>query len=58
MNITASTTEPSRTEKAPTSLTTKAVVCREPGKPWEVTELELDPPKANEVRIKFYAAGL
>ncbi|NDL56492.1 NDMA-dependent alcohol dehydrogenase [Phytoactinopolyspora sp. XMNu-373] len=39
-------------------MTTKAVVCREPGKPWEVTELELDPPKANEVRIKIYAAGL
>ncbi|MFW6203755.1 MAG: NDMA-dependent alcohol dehydrogenase [Actinomycetota bacterium] len=40
------------------SITTRAVVCREPGKPWEVTELELDDPQANEVRIKFHAAGL
>jgi S-(hydroxymethyl)glutathione dehydrogenase/alcohol dehydrogenase len=40
------------------SITTRAVVCRAPGKPWEVTELELDDPKANEVRIKFKAAGL
>jgi alcohol dehydrogenase (nicotinoprotein) len=58
MSTTARIAEPSQTEKAPTNLTTKAVVCREPGTPWEVTELELDPPKANEVRIKFYAAGL
>ena len=40
------------------SIITRAVVCRAPGKPWEVTELELDDPKANEVRIKFHAAGL
>lgn len=40
------------------SITTRAVVCREPGRPWEVTELELDDPQPNEVRIKFYAAGL
>jgi alcohol dehydrogenase (nicotinoprotein) len=40
------------------SLTTRAAVCRAPGQPWEITELELDDPKANEVRIKFYAAGL
>jgi alcohol dehydrogenase (nicotinoprotein) len=45
-------------EDAPTAITTRAVVCRAPGQPWEVTELELDPPKANEVRIKFHAAGL
>ena len=37
---------------------TRAAVCRAPGRPWEVTELELDEPKANEVRIKFFAAGL
>jgi alcohol dehydrogenase (nicotinoprotein) len=33
-------------------------VCRVPGQPWEITELELDEPKANEIRVKFYAAGL
>ena len=40
------------------SMTTRAAVCRKAGQPWEITELELDEPKANEVRIKFYAAGL
>jgi NDMA-dependent alcohol dehydrogenase len=40
------------------SMTTVAAVCREPGRPWEITELELDEPKANEVRIRFHAAGL
>ena len=40
------------------SMTTRAAVCRAPGQPWEITELELDEPKANEIRIKFYAAGL
>ena len=40
------------------SITTRAAVCRVPGQPWEITELELDEPKANEVRIKFFAAGL
>jgi alcohol dehydrogenase (nicotinoprotein) len=40
------------------SMLTRAAVCREPGKPWEITDLELDDPKANEVRIKFLAAGL
>ena len=40
------------------SITTRAAVCRVPGQPWEITELELDEPKANEVRVKFFAAGL
>jgi S-(hydroxymethyl)glutathione dehydrogenase/alcohol dehydrogenase len=40
------------------SVTTRAAICREPRSPWEITELQLDEPKANEVRIKFYAAGL
>jgi S-(hydroxymethyl)glutathione dehydrogenase/alcohol dehydrogenase len=40
------------------SITTRAAVCRAPGQPWEITELELDEPKANEIRIKFHAAGL
>jgi len=42
----------------PVSITTRAAVCRVPGQPWEITELELDDPKANEVRIKFFASGL
>jgi S-(hydroxymethyl)glutathione dehydrogenase/alcohol dehydrogenase len=40
------------------SITTRAAVCRAPGRPWEITDLELDAPKANEVRIRFAAAGL
>jgi alcohol dehydrogenase (nicotinoprotein) len=40
------------------SMMTRAAICREPGTPWEITEIELDDPKANEVRIKFMAAGL
>ena len=40
------------------SITTRAAVCRVPAQPWEITELELDDPKAHEVRIKFFAAGL
>lgn len=39
-------------------MTTRAVVCREPRTPWEVTELELDEPHANEVRVRVHAAGL
>ncbi|WP_406725023.1 Zn-dependent alcohol dehydrogenase [Streptomyces sp. GD-15H] len=37
---------------------TKAAVVFEPGRPWEVVELELDPPKAGEVQVRFVAAGL
>ena len=37
---------------------TKAAVLRGVGQDWEVTEVELDPPKANEVLIRFVAAGL
>jgi alcohol dehydrogenase (nicotinoprotein) len=40
------------------SMTTRAAICRQPRQPWEITELQLDEPQANEVRIKFYAAGL
>jgi alcohol dehydrogenase (nicotinoprotein) len=40
------------------SITTRAAVCRVPGQPWEITELELDEPRANEIRVKFFAAGL
>jgi S-(hydroxymethyl)glutathione dehydrogenase/alcohol dehydrogenase len=37
---------------------TKAAVIREAGKPWEITELELDEPRQGEVRIAFAASGL
>jgi S-(hydroxymethyl)glutathione dehydrogenase/alcohol dehydrogenase len=40
------------------SITTRAAVCRKGGEPWEITELQLDDPKANEVMVKFHAAGL
>jgi S-(hydroxymethyl)glutathione dehydrogenase/alcohol dehydrogenase len=37
---------------------TRAAVLRDMGKDWEITELELDPPKDGEVLIRFVAAGL
>jgi NDMA-dependent alcohol dehydrogenase len=37
---------------------TRAAVLHEQGKPYEIEELELDEPKAGEVLIKFFAAGL
>lgn len=50
-------TDPKK-EEGHMTMTTRAAVCREPGQPWEITELELDEPRANEVRIKFMAAGM
>ncbi len=50
--------EPEADDSDTTRITTKAVVCRAPGQPWEVTELELDEPRANEVRVRMIAAGL
>src|SRR3974390_848785 len=37
---------------------TRAAVLRKGGTPWEITELDLDGPKANEVLIQMEAAGL
>jgi alcohol dehydrogenase (nicotinoprotein) len=37
---------------------TRAAVIREPGEPWELTELELDEPRRGEVLIKFAASGM
>lgn len=37
---------------------TRAAVLREPGRPWEITELELDSPRAGEVLIRFMASGM
>jgi S-(hydroxymethyl)glutathione dehydrogenase/alcohol dehydrogenase len=37
---------------------TRAAVIWEAGKSWDIVELELDPPKAGEVQIKFAASGL
>jgi alcohol dehydrogenase (nicotinoprotein) len=41
------------------SITTRAAIARPPDpKAWEITELELEEPKAHEVRVKIMAAGL
>jgi len=40
------------------AMKTKAAILRGPQQDWEVVELELDPPRANEVLIRFVAAGL
>ncbi|WP_167167681.1 NDMA-dependent alcohol dehydrogenase [Saccharomonospora amisosensis] len=40
------------------TITTRAAITRYAHSPWEVTELQLDEPRAHEVRVKFYAAGL
>ncbi len=37
---------------------TKAAILRAPQTDWEIAEVEFDPPKANEVVIRFVAAGL
>ncbi len=37
---------------------TKAAILNDVGKDWEITELDLDPPKAGEVTLRFVAAGL
>lgn len=37
---------------------TKAAILREPGTDWEITELDLDPPKTGEVLLRMVAAGL
>lgn len=37
---------------------TEAAVLREPNGPWELSEIQLDPPKDNEILIKFMASGL
>ncbi|MBO0803456.1 MAG: NDMA-dependent alcohol dehydrogenase [Nocardiopsaceae bacterium] len=40
-------------------MTTRAAIARPPQpKAWEITELELEEPKAHEVRVKVMAAGL
>ena len=40
------------------NLTTRAAVLHTPGTDWEITELDLDPPKEYEVLIRYKAAGL
>ena len=37
---------------------TRAAVVRGPGEAWEVTEVDLDEPKAHEVLVKVMACGL
>ena len=36
---------------------TRAAVLRKAGTPWEITELELDPPKASEALARTGASG-
>ncbi|HLM06271.1 MAG TPA: NDMA-dependent alcohol dehydrogenase [Blastococcus sp.] len=40
------------------SITTHAAIARGPHIGWELTDLQLDEPKAHEVRVKFKASGL
>ena len=40
------------------SITTRAAIARAPHVGWEITDLQLDEPKAHEVRVKLMAAGL
>jgi NDMA-dependent alcohol dehydrogenase len=40
------------------SMTTRAAVLHKAGTDWEITELDLDPPKEYEVLIRYKAAGL
>src|SRR5882757_3814732 len=47
-----------KTQRRRRHMKTRAAVLRKAGTPWEITELELDPPKANEVLIRMEAAGL
>lgn len=37
---------------------TKAAILRDVGKDWEVTELDLDPPKTGELLVRWTASGL
>ena len=37
---------------------TQAAVLRKPGEWWEITEVDLDPPKTGEVLVRMMAAGL
>jgi len=37
---------------------TRAAILRGTGQDFEITELELDPPKTGEVRIRYVASGL
>jgi Zn-dependent alcohol dehydrogenase len=40
------------------SITTRAAIARGPHLGWEIADLQLDEPKAHEVRVKLMAAGL
>src|ERR1700751_4307811 len=40
------------------TMTTRAAVLHQPGTDWEITQLDLDPPKEYEVLIRYKAAGL
>lgn len=54
------TTMSSRPEEStpPSAIKTKAAVIRGTGQSYEIVELDLDPPKAHEVLIRYVSAGL
>jgi hypothetical protein len=37
---------------------TRAAILRDVGKDWEIVELDLDPPRAGEVLVRYVASGL
>ncbi|MGH1505411.1 MAG: NDMA-dependent alcohol dehydrogenase [Acidimicrobiales bacterium] len=38
--------------------TTRGAVLRAPGQPWEITEIEFDDPRQNELKVRLTASGL
>ncbi|KAL9420190.1 hypothetical protein AB3S75_037884 [Citrus x aurantiifolia] len=40
------------------AITCKAVVCWGKGEPWKVEEIQVEPPKATEVRVKMLYASI
>ncbi|KAL0307631.1 UNVERIFIED_CONTAM: 8-hydroxygeraniol oxidoreductase [Sesamum angustifolium] len=43
---------------APAVISFKAAVIRKPGEPLQVEEIQVDPPKSSEVRIKMLCASM
>jgi S-(hydroxymethyl)glutathione dehydrogenase/alcohol dehydrogenase len=40
------------------SIKTRAAICFEVGKDWQIEEIDLDPPKAGEVLVRMGGSGL
>jgi S-(hydroxymethyl)glutathione dehydrogenase/alcohol dehydrogenase len=56
--VATSAQEDARAAFSTGTIRTRAAVMWEAGKDWDVVELDLDPPKDNEVLVKFVASGL